>query len=322
MVQGDACFRAPLRNNQWTFGSAVRFGGTFQKSQTPCGARYYAYAATKDPSRGGVAWTDKMRKTPSFGVGKRTSPGAYPEDLAKQRFTVSPGAYDPSHEFTRKSRTQNVTFKSRFHYRPKSANVGPGPARYDVRSNAGETCRTVRFGTGVITRGSRPSSASSVPGLSPAAYNTRGCKADGGSSARDGCMASCRFRGKNIRDNDPILKEKSGIPGPGAYYIASCFESRWGTPITPGRSRPTSAMNYSQRKESSNFLSLDHQDSYEECDHNARLKRPRSSHGRLQSTSLSSRSHHVKSDPGMRTMEDHHIYPVNHSSSRGEPRGQ
>jgi len=227
-----------------------------------------------------------MRKTTNFGVGKRQYPGAYPEDIAKLRATVSPGEYTPSHNFTKRSRAQSVTMKSRFDLRPTSAMM-PGPGRYDTSYNPRGNCRTVRFGTGGASR-SRPSSSRSCPGISPASYNTRGMVAEGGSGERNTCMASCRFRGKSIRDSDPVLREKGKVPGPGSYNIARCFEGRWSAPCTPKWNRPFSAMScmYGDK----NHLDHDYDES-EDYDTSSitgarrKLKRPRSSYGRLQSSS-------------------------------------
>lgn len=276
MVQADKCFCGPLKNNKWSFGSAVRFRAS-TPSQSPSGRKYYATAITKTPTHGGETYRRMMAKTTNFGIGKRLSPGFYPEEVAKQRATVSPAEYYPEHA---KKRSRSVTIKGRWPepaLDKRFAARMPGPGTYEVRTKPGAQSRDIRFGASSSTRGgSRPSSACSA--APSTMYNMSGFVVDGGRPKKNGSMASARFRGASIRDNDPILREKRKIPGPGTYNLSSCFD----TPLPSSRSqryRPQSAVSavnifYGRPKLTSRS-------------HDARdartLTRPRSCRGRLQS---------------------------------------
>lgn len=158
MVQTQRCFQTPiglpvLANNGWSFGSQRRFGRSFgrlSEPATPGGVGYYRYCG-QDAGSGPVAKRNVSVMTTCLGWGERHSIGLYPSDIQRMRGQVSPDAYDPNLDFSRRSLTQDITVKSKpgaFKLKDTSAG-GPGPARYNL--DDGETVGKNRRGVRIST---------------------------------------------------------------------------------------------------------------------------------------------------------------------------
>eukprot|EP00451_Oxyrrhis_marina_P044611 CAMPEP_0204419040 /NCGR_PEP_ID=MMETSP0470-20130426/30662_1 /ASSEMBLY_ACC=CAM_ASM_000385 /TAXON_ID=2969 /ORGANISM="Oxyrrhis marina" /LENGTH=176 /DNA_ID=CAMNT_0051415849 /DNA_START=31 /DNA_END=561 /DNA_ORIENTATION=+ len=145
MVQSARSFQgAPV----WRVRGSSTFGhGKQHISATtlgrcsPQGTAYYA----SSPFTGREEYR-RLAKSASFGIGERKSfsVAADPTPL---------GAYDVQDHYTKKTTIRPVTLKSRCP-EPASAQLGPGPARYNTQRRAGEDARGARIAG--VPRTSRP----------------------------------------------------------------------------------------------------------------------------------------------------------------------
>lgn len=217
-----------MKNNAWSMGSAKRFSraGSFQPGfDSPSGRAYYRYSRSEG---------DRRTRSPSFGIGKRASPGYYPQDIMAREGKVSPAQYSPVLAISHRSSRKTSLFGAVAH---PTDDDKPGPGAYTVKDVQG-LCHPwdIRF------LGGRPHTA--VGFLPPPS---------------EGMMVSPGPANRNLRDSepmrhtvrahtfgapwaeDPIVLENQRKPGPGTYTLPSPWPPDALPPRPATLARPASA---------------------------------------------------------------------------------